>query len=77
MMDVFDRATEREEQLREDALAAQARRAGFAGKTVVDSATHCDECGEAIPEARRQAVPGCRTCVDCQGYLEMIARTGG
>ncbi|MDT7951320.1 MAG: DksA/TraR family C4-type zinc finger protein, partial [Acetobacteraceae bacterium] len=27
---------------------------------------HCDECGEAIPEARRRAVPGVRTCVACQ-----------
>jgi phage/conjugal plasmid C-4 type zinc finger TraR family protein len=26
----------------------------------------CEECGEAIPEARRQAVPGVRLCVICQ-----------
>ena len=26
----------------------------------------CDECGEAIPEARRRALPGARTCVACQ-----------
>lgn len=31
------------------------------------SLTHCAECGEAIPEARRQAVPGVRLCVACQG----------
>jgi len=31
-----------------------------------ESATHCDECGEPIPEARRKAVPGVRTCVACQ-----------
>ncbi|KDA03499.1 MAG: DksA/TraR family C4-type zinc finger protein [Hyphomonas oceanitis] len=30
------------------------------------SATHCDECEEPIPEARRKAVPGVRTCVKCQ-----------
>jgi phage/conjugal plasmid C-4 type zinc finger TraR family protein len=30
------------------------------------SATHCDECGEAIPEARRQALAGVRLCVPCQ-----------
>jgi phage/conjugal plasmid C-4 type zinc finger TraR family protein len=30
------------------------------------SAKHCDECGEAIPAARRTAVPGVRTCVACQ-----------
>ncbi len=28
--------------------------------------THCEECGKAIPEARRKAVPGVRLCVDCQ-----------
>ncbi len=28
--------------------------------------THCAECGEAIPEARRRALPGVRTCVACQ-----------
>lgn len=28
--------------------------------------THCEECGTAIPEARRKAVPGVRLCVTCQ-----------
>lgn len=31
-----------------------------------DAATHCAECGDAIPEARRLALPGSRTCVPCQ-----------
>ena len=31
-----------------------------------ESKTHCVECGEQIPEARRCAVPGVRTCVECQ-----------
>ncbi|MEO6093702.1 MAG: DksA/TraR family C4-type zinc finger protein [Novosphingobium sp.] len=26
----------------------------------------CEECGEPIPEARRRALPGARTCVGCQ-----------
>ena len=26
----------------------------------------CEDCGEPIPEARRQAVPGARRCVVCQ-----------
>lgn len=29
-------------------------------------ATHCEHCGAAIPEARRQAMPGVRLCVPCQ-----------
>ncbi len=28
--------------------------------------SHCEECGEEIPSARREAVPGVRTCVPCQ-----------
>ena len=30
------------------------------------SLTHCAECGTAIPEARRNAIPGVRLCVACQ-----------
>ncbi|SUA36314.1 phage associated protein [Neisseria zoodegmatis] len=30
----------------------------------------CDDCGDPIPEARRQAVPGCTRCVYCQEYFE-------
>jgi phage/conjugal plasmid C-4 type zinc finger TraR family protein len=29
-------------------------------------ATHCESCGAAIPEARRNAIPGVRLCVPCQ-----------
>ena len=29
-------------------------------------ASHCESCGAAIPEARRNAVPGVRLCVPCQ-----------
>ena len=31
-----------------------------------EAATHCVECGEEIPEPRRRALPGVRTCVECQ-----------
>ena len=34
------------------------------------SLTHCEECGEVIPEARRLAIPGVRLCVDCQEELD-------
>ena len=30
------------------------------------SAEECEECGDEIPEARRQAVPGVQFCVFCQ-----------
>lgn len=31
-----------------------------------ESLTHCEECGEAIPESRRKALPGVRLCINCQ-----------
>ena len=31
-----------------------------------EGAANCIECGETIPEARRKALPGARTCVHCQ-----------
>lgn len=70
MTDIYDRATEREEAMREAALNAQARRAGLTGKTWHDSAIECHVCGDRIPVARRRAVPGVQTCVECQTELE-------
>jgi phage/conjugal plasmid C-4 type zinc finger TraR family protein len=34
------------------------------------SLTHCAECDAAIPEARQQAVPGVRLCINCQTGLD-------
>jgi len=31
-----------------------------------ESLTHCEECGQRIPEARRAALKGVRLCVPCQ-----------
>lgn len=43
-----------------------------------DSAKFCAECDEPIPEARRQALPGVKLCVECQGGLDRSRRaTGG
>lgn len=70
MTDILDRAHELEEHQRQDALQAQARRAGLDGKTVQDSASHCHVCEHLIPVARRRAVPGVQTCLACQIDLE-------
>jgi phage/conjugal plasmid C-4 type zinc finger TraR family protein len=35
-----------------------------------ESLAECEECGEPIPEARRQALPGVRRCVACQAAAE-------
>ena len=34
------------------------------------SRSECDECGENIPLARMQAVPGCMRCIYCQARSE-------
>ena len=34
------------------------------------SLKHCEECDAKIPEARRQAIPGVRFCVNCQSELD-------
>lgn len=31
-----------------------------------ESAIRCDECDEPIPDRRRAALPGVRTCIQCQ-----------
>ena len=41
-------------------MLARARLAAGGGES------HCAECGEEIPAARRKALPGARTCVPCQ-----------
>lgn len=38
------------------------------------SATHCCDCGEEIPEQRREAVAGCQRCADCQGDFEELGK---
>ena len=30
----------------------------------------CEECGQPIPEARREAVPGVRLCILCQTIVD-------
>ena len=43
-----------------------------------ESLRHCEECGETIPEARRQAIAGVRLCVGCQQLEdERAAERGG
>lgn len=46
--------------------AVSRARAALAAGEDAEGASHCEECGEPIPAARRQALPGARTCVPCQ-----------
>ena len=42
-----------------------------------EGSEYCEDCGEAIPERRRQALPGARTCVPCQSERDAEARRTG
>ena len=36
------------------------------------SLSHCEECDEPIPAARREAIPGVRLCILCQAEKEKL-----
>lgn len=40
------------------------------------SAYRCEECGDAIPEDRRQAEPGTEHCIECKSALEHLSKRG-
>lgn len=69
MTDVFDRATEVEQLLRDAALAHQ-REAARAGMHPGAAVADCDDCGDPIPVERRSAVPGCTKCIECERIAE-------
>lgn len=59
----FEMAAEQEEAERQRAIACRVQYQGV-------SAHECEECGEPIPQGRREARPGVQTCVECQGLME-------
>lgn len=69
--EIIDQASALEEMMREQAIAAHRL-----NRNAV-SAEHCAECGENIPAPRRAAVPGCQTCADCQGVIELKNKQRG
>lgn len=58
----------------DDELARMKARAAPVG----DSNTHCAECEEPIPEARRIALQGVKLCIECKQERDAIykPRTG-
>ncbi len=40
-----------------------------------ESLANCEECGKAIPLARREAIPGVRLCVACQADHDAKQKT--
>lgn len=63
MPDELDLIQERVEADTERAIENRTR---FEG----DSAQSCQECGNEIPQARRDALPGVQHCVDCAAVRE-------
>lgn len=57
-----------QEQIDADVADALARARSRQAKG--ESLTHCEDCDEPIPEARRRAVPGVRRCVTCQAEAD-------
>lgn len=67
MADNIDRAQQQSAMWIQSKLEAHARTRQARNQ---EAALECDECGKLIPQARREAVPGCRLCVACQSKLE-------
>ncbi|RTY01685.1 TraR/DksA family transcriptional regulator [Pseudomonas sp. C 49-2] len=70
MADIADFANDLVQERIDQAVAA---RLALMPKTVLHSLMFCDECDNAIPEARRLAQPGCTLCVVCQAADDMRA----
>lgn len=64
-MDIFERAQEADA-----AFTAQAIAAALPPAPTGPSAEICVECGDDIPEARREAQPGCTLCAACKSNSE-------
>lgn len=71
-MDVAEHATEEDDI---DEAVQRVRNSGLQ-RSSGRSAYRCEECGDAIPEDRRQAEPGTEHCFDCIDALEHLATRG-
>lgn len=65
MADQIDQAQERQAEHTRAALERAA-----ANRPTGPSLECCEDCGERIPEKRRQAVEGCTRCIECQESAE-------
>jgi phage/conjugal plasmid C-4 type zinc finger TraR family protein len=70
-MDIGDEAAELEHMFTSEAINRS--RSAIAAQNASESFEECEDCGCEIPQKRREAMPGCTTCVQCQAKRE---RTG-
>ncbi|MGY9364503.1 TraR/DksA family transcriptional regulator [Citrobacter portucalensis] len=71
MADIIDNASTLEDLQRDAALSMHRL-----NRSAV-SATHCEECGDKLLDARQKAYPGCTMCVECQGEQELRNKQRG
>jgi len=64
----FDQASELEQAERQ--AAWQAHHQMMEAQAATPSAKRCAVCHDPIPQERREASPGCQTCVHCQAELD-------
>lgn len=60
-----------------DDTVADAVMAARARLPAGEAALYCEQCGEDIPERRRNALPGVRTCIACQSERDAGRRSAG
>ncbi|MGI9245198.1 MAG: DksA/TraR family C4-type zinc finger protein [Steroidobacteraceae bacterium] len=60
----------------DDSIEDAVKRARAQLPPVGPSLTHCEECAQAIPEPRRQAIQGVRLCVACQEEKDKGQQSG-
>ncbi len=53
-----------------DASVADAVKRARSQLPLGEGLSDCEECGVEIPEARRNAIPGVRLCVNCQAEVD-------
>ncbi|MFG6654984.1 TraR/DksA family transcriptional regulator [Scandinavium sp. M-37] len=70
MADIIDNASTLEDLQRDAALSMHRLNHSAV------SATHGEECGDKLLEARRKAYPGCTMCVECQRNMELRKKIG-
>lgn len=54
----------------EDSIQDELKRIQAHQRPTGESLTHCAECGDPIPEKRRELVAGVTHCVECQQALD-------
>lgn len=69
-MDAADRAQEEQDAELANFLEAQRGRAALEAQ----GSRNCSDCGFEIPAARRRAMPSAIRCVDCQAWVERLAK---